>query len=201
MGLITFSKAKAPVTRPVTKFGGQPCWIGEPQWPLSRATGDPMQFICQIRLPVDPRFGEQRMAFVFMSGDDTWDLTPEAPATWEALAGENAVILQPAAFDPVVATTPLEVGPTLFRGQQPVELNVHESVEDPPFDPDRLDSRIGGEPAWLQSDETPTDGSWIFLAQIDSTTDEFEINFGDAGVAYVFVEEGGRQARFLWQCL
>ena len=37
----------------VTKFGGQPCLAESPQWPLSRATGQPMRFIAQVAL--EPR--------------------------------------------------------------------------------------------------------------------------------------------------
>src|SRR5580765_7602219 len=47
---ITFHEVTAAVTGFVTKFGGQPDWFSEPQWPLSRQTGKPMRFICQIKL-------------------------------------------------------------------------------------------------------------------------------------------------------
>lgn len=46
----TYREVTSPIMEPVTKFGGQPVWIGEPQWPVSRQYGTPMQFICQIAL-------------------------------------------------------------------------------------------------------------------------------------------------------
>lgn len=45
-----FKEASSPITSADTKFGGQPVWLAEPQWPLSRATGNPMRFVCQIVL-------------------------------------------------------------------------------------------------------------------------------------------------------
>ncbi len=47
---IEFVDTNTPVSGAVTKFGGQPFWINDPQWPLSAATGKPMRFICQIAL-------------------------------------------------------------------------------------------------------------------------------------------------------
>ena len=41
---IEFVESPDPINEAVTKFGGEPVWIGEPQWPLSRTTGNPMQF-------------------------------------------------------------------------------------------------------------------------------------------------------------
>lgn len=36
---LEFAATASPITVPVTKFGGQPVWIAEPEWPLSRETG------------------------------------------------------------------------------------------------------------------------------------------------------------------
>jgi hypothetical protein len=43
---ISYREVSSPNTTPVTKFGGQPVWLDEPSWPVSRVYGDPMQFIC-----------------------------------------------------------------------------------------------------------------------------------------------------------
>ncbi|MHC4646114.1 MAG: hypothetical protein ACYTBJ_11470, partial [Planctomycetota bacterium] len=77
---IEFVQSPKPITEPVTKFGGQPVWIGKPQWPLSKTTNKQMQFICQVKLNAD-LFGKIRpqMAYLFMTPDDqqhvdeTWD--------------------------------------------------------------------------------------------------------------------------------
>ncbi|HNO61948.1 MAG TPA: hypothetical protein PKH44_15045, partial [Plasticicumulans sp.] len=49
-GTLLFEPVREAVTACVTKFGGQPCWLKAPQWPLSRATGQPMRFIAQVAL-------------------------------------------------------------------------------------------------------------------------------------------------------
>ena len=87
---IELRQVAEPITRPETKFGGDPVWIDGPQWPLSRRYGCPMQFIGQVA--IDPRVfpnAVARMAYIFMTDLDGGDLT------WDPDAGENAVILQP----------------------------------------------------------------------------------------------------------
>jgi hypothetical protein len=107
---ITFHEVQTPITEPVTKFGGQPVWITEAQWPLSRRLGIPMQFICQIKLYPE-LFGplEAQMAYIFMT--DHIDIDPYW--TSEPDEGENAVILQPGAWSG--PTLPLTEGPSLYR--------------------------------------------------------------------------------------
>lgn len=45
---ITFNKEKAEAGK--SKFGGQPDWVTHAEWPISKITGKPMLFICQINL-------------------------------------------------------------------------------------------------------------------------------------------------------
>src|SRR4051794_36828840 len=94
---------------PVSKLGGDPCWLASPAWPLSRATGDPMMFVGQFRLPGD----SVRLAYLFMSDD------PSA-ATFVPEGGENAVVVQPDRGGLLgVATRVLPRGPALWRrGEQ-----------------------------------------------------------------------------------
>jgi uncharacterized protein YwqG len=219
---IEFVEAKKPIRDPITKFGGQPVWLTEPQWPLSATTGMPMRFICQIALSAD-LFGatDARMAYIFMTdGEDYVD------GTWEPDAGENAVILQPGVTSQHVKSC--TEGPTLYRMvkkflkerlvPEPCEFAVRASTsEDPPYVPeseratwseekwkqyaDALDgNKIGGIPIFMQSDEFPGPGSWTLLLQLDSTRVPFFVNFGDAGIAYAFLSEDGRSGKFLWQC-
>ena len=111
---LTFHEAQEPITSFVTKFGGQPAWYSEPQWPLSRSTGEPMEFICQIAL--DPHlFGDipGRMAYIFMAND----ADEYVDFTWDPDAGENAVIIQPGSCD--LPTKPLVEGPTLYTREYP----------------------------------------------------------------------------------
>ncbi|MGZ3637235.1 MAG: hypothetical protein ACXVCX_05290, partial [Ktedonobacterales bacterium] len=102
-------EVRAQILEPVTKLGGQPVWIGEPQWPLSRQLGTPMRFIGQFAL--DPELFapcEARMAYLFLTGSETF-----VDGTWLPDGGENAVILQPGFWDGPAA--PLIHGPTLYE--------------------------------------------------------------------------------------
>ena len=90
---IEFIEAEAPITDPVTKFGGQPVWLERPEWPLSKELGRQMLFVCQIAL--DPEiFGVSpgRMTYLFITreSEDEW-----VDGTYDPDSGENAVIVQP----------------------------------------------------------------------------------------------------------
>ncbi|MBV9278525.1 MAG: DUF1963 domain-containing protein [Chloroflexi bacterium] len=208
---ITFRQAPSPIADPVTKFGGQPTWVNTPTWPLSRSTGQPMLFIGQVAL--DPAFagdGGARMAYIFMTDlldkfvDDTWDPN----------GGENAVVLQPGSYEGPFS--PAATGPTLYRmvrdeaaGElvpEPCELAVQLEAEEEAAPADETDesllgNKIGGTPGWIQEPEYPDDStSWRLLLQLDSTDVPFYLNFGDAGIGYVFLSEDGPRAGFLWQC-
>lgn len=94
---IEFHEASSPIADFVTKFGGQPTWVSEPQWPLSRETGNPMRFICQIKLTNElfPNTTAQ-MAYLFMTDEENGEFVD---GTYEPDGGENAVILQPGNCD------------------------------------------------------------------------------------------------------
>lgn len=219
---IEFIESRQPITQPVTKFGGQPVWLAEPQWPVSKSTGNPMRFIGQIA--IDPaRFSPvaARMAYLFITDEEQ-----PVDGTWEPDGGENAVILQPG---PAMAgTKPLTEGPTLYQMvkkflrknlvPEPCEFSVKlELTEDPDFADEAgrkgwneakwdayataLDgNKIGGSPIFIQNTEFPGPGRWRLLLQLDSTKVPFFVNFGDGGVGYLFLSENGQVAKFLWQC-
>ena len=224
---IEFADSKRSISDAVTKFGGQPVWLSEPQWPLSRELGVPMRFIGQIAIPTDlfPN-GEGKIAYIFMT-----DVEEYVDGTWEPDGGENAVIIQPAenVEPPNVKVTPESKGPTAQRyvsklfskklKAKDVELLVDLSdIEEPEFIADAEKSslnedqvegywnqiqgnKIGGAPAFIQHDEYPDDQTrWQMLLQLDSRDVPFHLNFGDAGVGHVFVDEQVSKARLLWQC-
>ena len=217
---IEFSESKRTITEKITKFGGQPNWVNEPQWPVSKATGNPMRFICQISLE---QFNtESKMAYIFMTDEEEY-----VDGTWEPDGGENAIILQPSNEEPSSVKS-LTNGPTLYKmvkklfGKELVpkdaEFNVILKEEEEPdfIDEDgredwsdeqeesyakKLDkNKINGTPLFLQSTEFPDSGKWNLLMQLDSTVLPFFINFGDSGVGYAFISEDGNKAKFLWQC-
>jgi|SRR5690554_299429 len=174
---------------PKTKFGGQPDWLGDSQWPISPELKKPMRFIAQIALgDVFPEYNG-KMAYIFMTEDEEEYID----GTWEPDGGENAVIIQPSG-NCLAETEALSSGPS--REEFGVEI-VKTEVEE-----DELEgSRIGGAPEFMQGEEYPEPKEdWIFLAQLDSCSLPFEVNFGDAGIAYVFLNKSATEGKFLWQC-
>jgi hypothetical protein len=226
---ITFHEVQEPILEPVTKFGGQPVWLEDPVWPVSRETGKPMQFICQVALYPE-FFGHLpgQMAYLFMTGD------PEGQAeTWDPDAGENAVVIQPGSYEGL--HTAQATGPSLYRietgqgqgreipceysaslepgedpsmGEVEAEEGRWEDLEDSAVDQaadalrEKLDgNKIGGTPWFIQGTEYPSDDRvWLPLLQITPDV-PFWINLGDAGSGYGFISEDGTVGKFLWQCL
>jgi hypothetical protein len=221
---IQFSASSHPIAERVTKFGGQPVWVAAPQWPLSRETGNPMRFIGQIALDdAGVPMGAGKMAYLFMTDEAEY-----VDGTWEPDGGENAVIIQPDGAAPAAATVPTAYGPSLYEmvqapgaallTEEEREYAVRLSVKDEPaFVPEaeRADwnqeafgryaealdgNKIGGSPIFLQADEFPDDSVWHMLLQLDSSSVPFSVNFGDAGIAYVFVDPTASVGKMLWQC-
>ncbi|GAA2533338.1 hypothetical protein [Pilimelia columellifera] len=127
---------------------------------------------------------------MFMSeGEDYVD------ATWESESGENAVIIQPGGAVPSFVT--VAHLSDAFHYCRDVLVPVDEPDQD--VEPDEDEGGpwefLGGEPVWLQGDETPGPG-WRLVAQLE----DHGHNFGDAGIGYVFVSPDGDEGRFLWQC-
>jgi hypothetical protein len=109
---ITYREATAPITDPVTKFGGQPVWVSQPCWPLSRRYGTPMQFVCQIALSTELFAGlEGQMAYLFVTDDFAHGYVADIG---DQEGGENAVILQPGG-NWNGPTAPLRAGPSLYQ--------------------------------------------------------------------------------------
>ncbi|MBA3424019.1 MAG: DUF1963 domain-containing protein [Rubrobacter sp.] len=222
--IVEFVEADAPITEPVTKFGGQPVWLKEPEWPLSRELGEQMQFICQITL--DPELlgvTPGRMAYLFVTGEEERGFMT---ATWDPDGGENAVIVQPGDANGAEIVPEAE-GPSLYmlvngrdwqEGAAPCEYAVdlepgedteyvdedersQWSEEDYDSYCDALDgNKVGGTPVFIQSDEFPEGGPWRLLLQLDSMEVPFHVNFGDAGMGYAYISEDGESGKFLWQC-
>lgn len=191
--ITSFVKTDKAIDDPITKFGGQPNWAAEACWPLSKETGNPMGFICQILL--DNKLfpgGKNKIAYIFMTdGEDFVD------GTWEPDSGENAVIIQTIS-DNIQHNTASDLlaGPTL-EAEYKVECEfAQESLEGE----EEYGNKIGGEPDFIQGEEYPDGGGWQLLLQLDSTEVPFEVNFGDAGIGYAFINKDCTEGKFLWQC-
>jgi uncharacterized protein YwqG len=206
---LEISESKTPISDYVTKFGGQPVWIDTPEWPKSRETGNPMMFIGQIA--IDPQIFPNmsgKMAYLFMTSEEEY-----VDETWEPDGGENAVIIQPGTSD--VPCDEISTGPTL-ESEYSVKLKFR---EEPNFvsESERMKNweeaeqdeycnalegdKIGGTPLFIQADDFPKGEDWQLLLQLDSVTVPFDINFGDSGVGYAFINKTGTKAKFLWQCM
>ncbi|MCZ7418310.1 hypothetical protein O7605_02055 [Verrucosispora sp. WMMA2121] len=99
--------AAAAIDVPRAKLGGQPVWLGPPTWPLSRSLGIPMMFVGQIPVPGEPT----SLAYLFVT-DDPQGTTE----TFDAEAGENALLVQPAGrIPPFIVTIGTATGPSLWR--------------------------------------------------------------------------------------
>lgn len=172
-----------------TKFGGQPDWIDEPQWPISKELGQPMRFIGQVNLgEAFPEY-DGKLAYIFM----TEHYEEYVDGTWEPDGGENAIIIQPHG-DTTTYVQAIKNGPS--REEFGIKV-VEKEIED-----DELEGcRIGGSPEFMQGEEYPEPKEeWVFLAQLDSCTLPFEVNFGDAGIGYAFINKSATKGKFLWQC-
>jgi len=206
---IELNKSENKINEPITKFGGQPNWLEEPQWPVSEELESQMRFICQISLKDELFSGsEGKMAYVFMTEDDE----EYADGTWEPDGGENAVIIQPGGKISV-KTVNKATGPTreeysvtlvpsedenFMAESQVFKLNDDEAEK---YRESLDGNKIGGSPSFMQGDEIPEpEDEWNLLLQLDSCAVPFEINFGDAGIAYAFTNKSNTEGKFLWQC-
>lgn len=192
---LVFVPADGAVREAVTKVGGQPVWLEEPQWPLSRETGRPMEFLGQFALEGG------RLAHLFMTGGKG----EYVDGTWEPEGGENALVIQPGGRLPDFVTFEQRAeGPSAGPDHLPRHIDSGEhsgehSNEEEDRRPWQFLGGPGVEPHWLQGDETPGDG-WQLVVQLDSGKLPFDVNFGDAGVGYAFTSPDGKEGRFLWQC-
>ncbi len=208
------------------KMGGLPDGLAPCNWPVCAGCDLPMTLCVQLdhaagRLDLG-RPG--RRLFVFQCEE------PESVGgceTWERDSGANAAF--------IIEPENLRAGPTLApRDTTPVLPEVRARGwrrfdEQLALDNGRkhgvhcYDTRVGGEPAWIQHDDEVDPADWRFLAQFSSrhrflvspqedhpSLRRFEsgctmeaANYG-GGNAYLFIERspGGHTPRltFFWQC-
>lgn len=220
--LCKISKASQPIRQPILKLGGQPAFLDETDWPTCKNCGNEMEFLAQIPLQTPLRFSNRyQMAYIFMCPGQYDERGWIGCATWNAQGGANAVILQ-APSDRVIVpdhesgypdyAVDLEMvsEPLIDTSDYRLKKSLLEAVSE--------STKIGGVPLWLQNNETPTcpacEGTMKFVVQLDAelesppaTPREWgsykSLNFGDSGISYLFLCEGGcgpRGAAFLWQC-
>ncbi|MDR0474703.1 MAG: DUF1963 domain-containing protein [Treponema sp.] len=207
--ITSFEKAENKITEPITKFGGQPVWLEEPQWPVSGSYEDddgnayPMTFAGQIALE-DGALGNKgkKIAYIFISqGEDSID-----SSIHDFDGGENEIIIQPGGTPGCDILVSAE-GPTCSDCEYIPKLQEDcdpEFISDADFDEmssgKKMDylsivggNKIGGVPRFHMGDQWPDDdpGEYTLLLQLDSCTLPFELDtYGEAGLIFAFVDKG-----------
>jgi hypothetical protein len=192
----------------VTRTGGIPLVPEGFSWPSCRACEGPMRFLAQVMLGDLETSASQDVLLIFMCGND-----PGMCAEWDAAAGGNQALIFTAGVRQAPAAVPAD--PDTMLGEVSAVQYVAVSVdygdarsawaerEGRPAD-DVL-GQLGGQPAWIQADETPScpqcGKPMAFVVQLEEGHDyRTAANFGGAGCGYGFACQPCGTAAFLWQC-
>ncbi|MFG2212621.1 DUF1963 domain-containing protein [Streptomyces sp. NPDC048638] len=200
-------------TAQVTRTGGVPLAPAGTPWPCCTSCNGPMQFLAQVVLDDLGKGMEDRGVLVLFACQNDLGMC----ADWEPDSGGNQALLFPTdGLEPL----PLPEGGAdealLLLGSVRAVGLVH--VDEPDYDQaggewaagnDRPASsvlgQLGGSPAWIQGDETPSCASCTtpmpLIVQLEEGPDHSTaMNFGGCGGAYAFACEPCGRAKFLWQC-
>lgn len=216
--IIEFKKMSKKITKPITKFGGQPIGLEESQWPISEGWHDKMMFVGQILIEKGMLGNDKDfIAYIFVTHpksceDDFFD-----PDVTEWNGGENAVIIRliedinledenytkgPTIFDE--NNEGFEYIPILEEGSDPefITSDEYRKFDDAKRDRyfDAIDTdKIGGTPLFFRGDEWP-EGKWKLLLQLHCNFLPFVLNLGGMPILYVFVSDDYKDAGLLVQC-
>ncbi|MEU1288944.1 hypothetical protein [Kitasatospora sp. NPDC005856] len=186
--------AERPITAPVPKLGGEPCWLAEPTWPLDPSTGEPLVFIGQFPVPGEPG----RLAYLFLDeeGEIMGGLDPER--------GDGLLLVQPGGRIPPFAVIgpPGTRGRTLWRCEPDGERTPVEYHLDvvPLSDDDHVRDHLGGEPSYPNGRaRVPAPWQYLFgLSDAPDDSDPYFLNFG-YGKGFGFLSPDGLEGRFFWE--
>lgn len=204
----------------VTRTGGIPLAPPGTEWPCCSSCAGPLQFLAQVVLDgvggiarEETAVGRGILALFACQNDpgmcDDWD-----PAS----GGNRALLFPPEGLQPL---SPPPLGEDVDEGV--VTLSTVRSITQEPekeADYDRARDawaevsgrpkvdvlgQLGGVPAWLQGDETPScpscDRRLPLIVQLEEgPAHSTSMNFGGGGSAYAFACEPCTHAVFLWQC-
>lgn len=198
--LLTYA-GDVPADAPVLRTGGVPLAPAGFEWPTCAECEGAMMFLAH--LPVDAG-----VVSVFMCQND-----PGLCEEWDPAAGGNRAYLFPsdAALHAVAVPAEGETALTVVTGLQPTTVaeDAYPAAVKTWTDAgnDRHDAlgQLGGEPQWLQADETQEcpdcEQPMDFALMLEQGRDyQTGMNFGGDGWGYVFTCGGCRRAQFLWQC-
>ncbi|MEU9213956.1 hypothetical protein AB0D27_40210 [Streptomyces sp. NPDC048415] len=169
---------------PAPRTGGVPLVPGEFVWPRCRECGRAMQFLAHLPLDIG-------VVAVFFCQND-----PGMCDDWDATAGANRAYLFSGELAP--ATVPAD-GETLLGAVTALRLHPADKPTEEP-----VLGRLGGEPDWIQGDETPgcplCAHRMTFTAELEEGYDfATSANFGGGGRGYLFNCQPCSEAAFLWQ--
>jgi hypothetical protein len=169
---------------PALRTGGVPLVPAGFVWPRCRTCAGAMQFLAHLPLDIG-------VIAVFFCQND-----PGMCDDWDANAGGNRAYLLAGELLP--ATVPVE-GKTLLGAVTALRPQSGDVRTDKP-----VLGQLGGEPDWIQGDETPDCPScaarMTFIAELEEGHDfSTSANFGGGGRGYVFSCRPCSEAAFLWQ--
>ncbi|MDK1475791.1 hypothetical protein QNO07_20615 [Streptomyces sp. 549] len=183
------------------RTGGLPLVPSGVDWPECATCNGPMQFVAHLLV------GDELLLAVWMCQSD-----PGACEEWDPWAGGNRALLY--GRDGLRPAEVPEGGPTLLAevsgmDRTPVDAPTYSDASRQWADApgrglrDAL-GKVGGEPSWLQGDETPDcpgcSAPMEFAAQWEEGHDhKTAVNFGGGGCGYGFVCRACLRAVFLWQ--
>lgn len=183
----------------VTRTGGLPLVPEGFEWPTCATCSGPMQFLAQLLVD------ESSVVAIFMCQND-----PGLCEEWSpAYGGNRAMIFPRAGLAPAQVPTDGETLLPEASGVEPTAVGLpYEEAREQWAESHGRSGRevlgqLGGEPSWIQGDETPGCPScsqpMIFVAQLEQGLSHTEINFGGGGSGYAFACRPCAQAAFLWQ--
>lgn len=182
-GLRLLGAFRSDLTAPLvsSRLGGLPAVHDGFNWPTCAEHDEPMQFTAQLEY-------DGSLILVFICQAD-----PGSCPSWDPDAGSNAAIvvggrdLHPAGRPASPSGTAVLTGePWLLGVHQVGADDYYEALIEARADGVTVAGQWGGNPAWIQNDETP-DG-YRFVAMLDE--DPLGSNFG-GGSAYVFADGHG----------
>lgn len=215
--ILSFSKASKKIEEPITKFGGQPIWIGEEQWPVSSGWKNrKMMFVGQIAVTKNMLGNiEGFVAYIFVTHPENCDDLFFDPDVIDWNGGENAVVIQ--TYENKCVGRRFSDGPTVFDEKN--EQYEYIPILKEGYDPDFLTSdeyrklnteqrdkyfnaidtnKIGGTPNFFREDAWPK-GEWILLLQLKCNFLPFVLRLGSMPVMYVFITKDFKRAGLLIQ--
>ncbi len=184
------SQSKGSGERYTTRFGGQPDWIGTPQWPVSLTWDNrPLKFIGQIRLnDFNSELKDLILVYIFITQPEDKTDPFFDPDIIYPDEGENAIIVQPNGKIPeYVHTEKFCVGPTVDSETiwipQTIESEEMITTEFKQLDIDKF----CGIPAFFQNSKVKPDD--MLLLQLHTNWLPFYINGGSEPTMFTFLND------------